>query len=168
MPKTFPPSLALLPALALLAFSPLQALEPETAVAQLKEAGVTVRGNGDQGYHVSFPRGNDDPPATEEQLQWVVALGNVGTLQLRDVPNEALAVLAPIADRVRNFSLSSRLLNDEGIGHVTVFQNVESLGLRTDQKNPSITVEGMRPRPWPSCPNSFPPPPRSISITPSG
>jgi len=116
---------------------------PEEAAEQLRQNGVTVRGNLEKGWYVVFPR-KDDRPATKAELELVTQLQNVGTLQLSAVADEDLAVLAPIAEGVKRFSISNDSVSDATIAQVAMFRNVQHFGMRSDAKEPAITPEGMR------------------------
>jgi len=124
---------------------PVASAEAPAAVEKLKESGAKVRGDAEKGYQVSIS-GDEENPATAEQMKLIVALNNVSKIDLDEIANPDLAILEPIAPGVERFAINSNLLNDEGVGHVAMFKNVEVLGMRTDQKNPgpAITPEGMR------------------------
>lgn len=103
----------------------------------------TARGSDSRGWWVSM-NGSEDKPTAPETLKAIVELGNVHSLAMREVRNEDLAILQPLGTTLTRFTINSRQLSDAAIPHLNHFQHVTHFGMRTDSKQPGITVEGMR------------------------
>jgi len=133
---------AALSILLLLATTPTHAAHEEIKTA-IQELGGAVLGGPSGGYNVRF-RGRSEEPLGASELALIVQLEKVSRISLGDTENDALPALEPIADQLQHFSISSSILSDEVIPHLTMFENLVSFGMRTDTKQPPITVEGMR------------------------